>query len=154
MFGRLLVAAVLFFVVLVSIGVPLAISPLTLTGVISFAPLYHIHVITTNSLILLFTATLIVWNMYRASNASREALVGVFLGGSVTLAVLAFLVASLGGAIPETSFFSLFDLHRRHSQPHVPWNVRTKYDKTAHITLISPPCILYYQPNDSTMTSL
>ena len=62
----MLLLAAFFFLSVISIGIPLVISPLTLTGLISLAPLYDLFLIAASTLMLLFTVSLVVTNMTRS----------------------------------------------------------------------------------------
>ena len=62
----MLLLAAFFFLSVLSIGIPLFVSPLLLTGSISLAPLYDLFLIAASSLKILFTVGLVVTNVLRS----------------------------------------------------------------------------------------
>ena len=94
----MLLLAAFFFLSVISIGIPLVISPLTLTGLISLAPLYDLFLIAASTLMLLFTVSLVVTNMTRSEFKHHRGFSGVLVGGVICLVVLGFFGASLIGS--------------------------------------------------------
>ena len=109
----LILFAGIFCFALISIGLPFIFSPLAVTGFISYAPLYSLHVQIASILMFFFTFSLVIVNMVRSEHKHHRGWLGVFIGGFLTLATLGVFGASVLGHIDQQSLFSLDLLNRK-----------------------------------------